>query len=111
VAGHAARFVDNKKPVHSNHFSRTGLWLADVLDGCRTSDRNSARVSFCRKQPTMALVTVDEFCFSMPRIIMHKVPRLDHHAHALRLNGLLNGVGDLAGEPLLHLQTPRKHFN
>ncbi len=40
--------------------------------GCRTSDRNSARVSFWRKQPTIALVTVDECCFSMPRIIMHR---------------------------------------
>ena len=42
------------------------------VPGCRTSVRNSARVSFCRKQPTMALVTVDECCFSMPRIIMHR---------------------------------------
>src|SRR5438045_4896825 len=38
----------------------------------RTSERNSARVSFCRKQPTIADVTVDEFCFSIPRIIMHR---------------------------------------
>ena len=40
------------------------------VPGCRTSVRNSARVSFCRKQPTIALVTVDECCFSIPRIIM-----------------------------------------
>ena len=39
---------------------------------CRTSDKNSVRVSFWRKQPTMALVTVEECCFSMPRIIMHR---------------------------------------
>ena len=38
----------------------------------RTSERNSARVSFCLKQPSMALVTVEECCFSMPRIIMHR---------------------------------------
>jgi len=79
--------------------------------GCRSSDRNSARVSFWRKHPTMALVTVDEFCFSIPRIIMHKVARLDYHAHALRRNRFLNGVGNLPRQPLLHLQAARKYFN
>ena len=38
----------------------------------RTSDRNSRRVSFWRKHPTMAEVTVEECCFSMPRIIMQR---------------------------------------
>jgi len=40
--------------------------------GCRTRERNSARVSFCRKHPTIADVTVEEFCFSIPRIIMQR---------------------------------------
>src|SRR5579862_9575505 len=39
----------------------------------RMSDRNSSRVSFCsRNAPSMVLVTVPEFCFSTPRIIMQK---------------------------------------
>src|SRR5512142_3277103 len=35
-----------------------------------------------------------------------EVERLDHHPHAVRLEGLLERVGDLVGEALLHLQAP-----
>jgi hypothetical protein len=33
-----------------------------------------------------------------------QVARFNHQAHPLRLNGVLDGVSDLAGEPLLHLE-------
>jgi hypothetical protein len=62
------------------NFSRHVSWDSAVLHSPRnsglefvdSSDRNSARVSFCWKQPTIAEVTVDELCFSTPRIIMHR---------------------------------------
>jgi hypothetical protein len=79
--------------------------------GLRTRERNSVRVSFWRKQPTMALVTVEEFCFLDAAHHHAQMARLDDDAHALRIDGFLNGVGDLAGEPLLHLQAASKHFN
>src|ERR1700677_1596154 len=40
-----------------------------------------------------------------------QVARLNDHPHALGRNGFLDGVGDLAGKPLLHLQTAGKYFN
>src|SRR6266550_5256339 len=39
----------------------------------RIKERNSSRVcTFSRNAPSMALVTVCEFCFSTPRITMHR---------------------------------------
>ncbi len=40
-----------------------------------------------------------------------QVPCLDHHAHALRLDDLLDGFGDLRGQPLLHLQAAREDLD
>ena len=60
------------------------------VPGCRTSDRNSARVSFCRKQPTIALVTVDEILLLDAAHHHAQVPRLNHDAHALRRDRFLN---------------------
>src|SRR3984885_4238993 len=63
-------------PAYQHLLVHLPIWrfsIHSVLEpGCRTSDKNSVRVSFSRKQPTIAEVTVDEFCFSIPRIIMHK---------------------------------------
>jgi len=40
-----------------------------------------------------------------------QVARLDDHSHALRRNGRLNGVGNLPGQPLLHLKAAREHLH
>ena len=39
------------------------------------------------------------------------MPRFNDHAHALRRNGLLNGIRYLPRQPLLHLQAPRKDLD
>jgi hypothetical protein len=72
VAGNATGLIDNYETVHPTTLDDPDRLHTDALLPVRTSERNSARVSFWRKQPTMAEVTVDEFCFSMPRIIMHR---------------------------------------
>ena len=36
---------------------------------------------------------------------------LDHHAHAVRLQGLLQRVRDLVGQALLHLEPPGEHLH
>jgi hypothetical protein len=52
--------ICNLSPVPSFYFSRI-------------RERNSSRVcAFSRNEPSMALVTVCEFCFSTPRITMHR---------------------------------------
>src|SRR4029077_9758351 len=40
-----------------------------------------------------------------------KMPRLDDHAHAFRAQVLLDGLRDLARQPLLNLQPPRVHIH
>ena len=37
--------------------------------------------------------------------------RLHHHRHTLRLEGLLEKVGDLARHAFLHLEPPRKYVD
>src|SRR4030095_11674087 len=60
--------------VASRH-AREGLSSSQRPYGLRRerrSSRNSIRTfGSCRKLPSMQLVTASEFCFSMPRIIMH----------------------------------------
>ena len=70
VAGHPTRLIDYQQSIHLTTLVDRG---GSPSYPCRrTSDKNSARVSFCRKHPTIADVTVDELCFSIPRIIMHR---------------------------------------
>jgi hypothetical protein len=40
-----------------------------------------------------------------------KVHRLDHHANAGRLKHMVNRLGDLLRQPLLHLETTRIDFD
>ena len=54
--------------------------------------------------PRSALVTVREFCFSTPRIIMQKWAASITTPDAGRLEHVHDRVGDLVGEPLLHLE-------
>ena len=64
-----------------------------------------------RKIPRSALVTVREFCFSHAAHHHAEVGGLDHHADARRLQHVHDRVGDLLGEPLLHLQPAREHVD
>ena len=56
--------------------------------------------------PRSALVTVREFCFSTPRIIMQKCAASITTPTPVGLQDVHDGVGDLVGEPLLHLEPP-----
>src|ERR1700738_234265 len=71
----------------------------------RTRLRNSSRVrGSSRITPSRRLVvSVDPSMFT-PRNVMQLCSALDHHAHALRLENVLDGFGDLGSEFLLDLQ-------
>ena len=56
--------------------------------------------------PRSALVTVREFCFSTPRIIMQKWAASITTPTPVGLQHVHDRVGDLVGQPLLHLQPP-----
>src|SRR5271154_3901985 len=54
---------------------------------------------------------------SLPVLLFHtthlhtKMPRLDNHANTFRTDLFLNRRSNLAGKPLLNLQTPREHID
>ena len=54
---------------------------------------------------------ISEFCFSTPRIIMQRWRASIDHAHAAALDRVLDGVGDLLGQPLLDLQAAGVHVH
>ena len=58
----------------------------------------------CWNTPSIALVTATEFCFSTPRMDMHRWDASMTMADAERPDLLADGLGDLIGEPLLHLE-------
>ena len=93
---------------HSDTHDRLGL-IESAADGticrCLISSRNSMRVrALSRKAPSMALVTANEFCFSTPRIDMQRCVALHHDGDAERIDLVADRLGDLVGQPLLHLQ-------
>ena len=59
----------------------------------------------------MALVIVYEFCFSTPRIAMHRCVPSHDHRHAERLDLFGDGVRDLVGHPFLQLQPARENVD
>ena len=74
--------------------------------------RNSPRVrASSRKTPSIALVTATEFCFSTPRIIMHRCVASITTATPCGCDLLVHRLGDLGGQPLLHLQAAREHVD
>ncbi len=64
-----------------------------------------------RNTPSIALVTANEFCFSTPRIDMHRCVRLADDRHAERVDLLPDRLGNLVGHPLLDLQAAREHVD
>ena len=56
-------------------------------------------------------VTVRELCFSTPAHHHAEVGRLDDDADAAGLQHVHDRVGDLVGEPLLHLQPAGEHVH
>src|ERR1039457_3315087 len=111
VAGHAARFIDNQEPIH----------LTTVADRACSSHHAMTRLPHQRQklQPCLFLpeATHHGRC-NRGRVLLFdaahhhaKVPRLHHHAHALRRNRILDSVGQLSRQSFLHLQAPRKHLN
>ncbi len=98
----------------TKHSHVTRFRFRPIQAAKRTSDKNSgARFSFlCRKQPTIALVTVDEFCFSMPRILMHKCRASNTTPTpcgliASRIASAIWRGGDVPPAPAGGAQTPR----
>ena len=59
----------------------------------------------------MQEVTATEFCFSTPRIIMQRCMASITTPTPRGLDHLLDRLGDLDGEPLLHLQPAREHVH
>ena len=49
-----------------------------------------------RNPPSIELVTQNEFCFSTPRIDMHRCVRFHDDGHAERVDLFANRLGDLA---------------
>jgi len=65
-----AKFSGIKNTCHQQPITQNPL---PPLYLSRMRERNSSRVcTFSRNAPSMALVTVCEFCFSTPRITMHR---------------------------------------
>ena len=60
-------------------------------------------IALSRKQPSMRLVTKSVSCLWMPRVDMQWWFALMHHADALRLQHVSNGVGDLRRHLFLDL--------
>ena len=82
------------------------------MPGACASRRNSSRVrGSSRKTPRTALVTVREFCFSTPRIIMQRWDASMTTPTPCGCSDLHHRIGDLVGEPLLHLQPAREHLD
>ena len=62
--------------------------------------------AFVWKEPSIALVTAVEFCFSTPRIDMHRWAHLAHHRDTGRVDRGANRLGDLVRHALLDLEPP-----
>ena len=56
--------------------------------------------------PSIALVIAEEFCFSTPRIAMHRCVASIDDGDAERLDLLADGLGDLVRHALLDLEPP-----
>ena len=73
---------------------------------------NSERVfGSLLKPPRIELVMANAFCCSTPRIIMQRWIASTTTATPLRLEHLLDRLGDLHGEALLHLEPAREHLD
>ena len=76
------------------------------------SERNSSRVrASLRKRPRTADVTVCEFCFCTPRIIMQRWYASITTPTPRGIEHVLDRLRDLLGEPLLHLEPAREHLD
>ena len=74
--------------------------------------RNSSRVlGSSRKPPRSALVIVFEFCFSTPRIIMHRWNASITTPTPAGFSTSSIALGDLLGQSLLHLEASREHLD
>ena len=67
--------------------------------------------AFVRKAPSIALVTAKEFCFSTPRIDMHRC--VASITTATPSGAIFSRIvfGDLIGQPLLHLEPAAEHVD
>ena len=88
---------------------RLGVVEPCVIDQRPISARTSLRrVASSRKQPSIRLVTIATPGVRTPRPVMQPCCRLDHDGHAPRAEPLPDAIGDLRGQPFLHLQALRK---
>src|ERR1700722_4617154 len=104
---HGTRLVDYQEPIHTLYYSdlEIALWA-----GLHQREELGARV---------LLLEDSDHSRGHGRgvLLLHpphhhaQVPGLDHHAHSLGINRILNGIGDLPCKPLLHLQAPGKDLH